>query len=282
MTTIRLRGIAHRETPGRSGLDPTTIVPETVPVYVEYAGTAIGTAALRRDDDDTIWADATVEDGPWRETCRFFGMSFRCGHLAEVPGAGLGEAIAVSLTASVLSNKLIPGHRPPFEVADDDFLQVPWEAAMSCGKTVTRRQAKARTSSARAHQARRAATPSAKAAKARYRQQSYAAFVRQLRHYYHVRHLQHVAHQAAAAAQAPHPAKRRAARAAARHGVTSRIRCKQKTRKAAVVRKGPAKKKTAPAKSRAVKAAAGRRAALPSAGVRAARSARSARARRGR
>ena len=120
MTTIHLRGIAHREVPGWSGLDPTSIIPETVPVYVEYAGEPVGTASLRRDAEDTIWADVTAEDGPWRETCRYFGMSFRCGHLAEVPGAGLGEAIGVSLTASVLSNKHIAGHHPPFEIVTDD------------------------------------------------------------------------------------------------------------------------------------------------------------------
>ena len=106
---MRLRGSAFRYPPEWPGLDPATSVPETVPVYVEYAGTAIGTAALRRDGDE-IWADATVEEGPWRETCRFFGMSFRCGHLADVPGAGLGEAIGMSLTASVL------GDQPPFEI----------------------------------------------------------------------------------------------------------------------------------------------------------------------
>ena len=78
-------------------LDDTTIVPETVPVFIEYDfSKEIGTAALRRDEAG-IWADVTAEDGPWRETCHYFGMSFRCGHLADVPGPGLGEAIAVSV-----------------------------------------------------------------------------------------------------------------------------------------------------------------------------------------
>jgi hypothetical protein len=113
VTVIHLRGIAHQERPGVSGLDPASIVPETVPVHVEYDySKAIGTAALRRNEADTIWADVTAEDGPWRETCRYFGMSFRAGHLAAVPGAGLGEAIAVSLVA-----KTAPwSGLPPFEV----------------------------------------------------------------------------------------------------------------------------------------------------------------------
>ena len=110
---MRLRGIARRERPGVSGLDPASIVPETVPVYVEYDySKAIGTAALRRDEAGTIWADVTAEDGPWRETCRYLGMSFRVGHLAGVPGAGLGEAIGVSLVARTAPWTGLP----PFEM----------------------------------------------------------------------------------------------------------------------------------------------------------------------
>ena len=113
MAHIQLRGIAHQEQPGVSGLDATSIVPEVVPVFVEYDYShQVGTAVLRRDEADTIWADVTAEDGPWRDTCRYFGMSFRCGHLAEVPGAALGEAIAVSLVAQTA---LWTG-QPPYEV----------------------------------------------------------------------------------------------------------------------------------------------------------------------
>ena len=116
MSTVRLRGIAHRERPGVCGLDPASIVPAAVPVYVEYDySKAVGTAALHRDEADTIRADITAEDGPWRETCRYLGMSFRVAHLADVPGAGLGEAIGVSLTASVLDKD-----KPPFEIPGDE------------------------------------------------------------------------------------------------------------------------------------------------------------------
>lgn len=115
MTIIRLRGIAYRDgLPWRSGPGPATIVPAAVPVWAGYDdGNAIGTAALRRDEAG-IWADAAVEDGPWRETCRYFSMSFRCAHLAEVPGAGLGEAIGVSLTATTGDEGM-----PPFEVLSE-------------------------------------------------------------------------------------------------------------------------------------------------------------------
>ena len=111
MTTVRLHGLAS----GPDRLDPTTIVPETVPVWVEYDyGTKIGTATLRRDDEG-IWADVVAEDGPWRETCRYFGTSFRVGHLADVPGHGLGEAIGVSLVA-----KTAPwSGLPPYEIVND-------------------------------------------------------------------------------------------------------------------------------------------------------------------
>jgi len=111
MTTIRLRGLAC----GPSKLDPTTIVPGTVPVWVEYDNaTEIGTAALRRDDTG-IWADAAVENGSWRDTCRYFGMSFRCGHLADVPGPGLGEAIGVSLVAETAPWSGLA----PYEIVND-------------------------------------------------------------------------------------------------------------------------------------------------------------------
>jgi hypothetical protein len=116
VTTISLRGLAC----GPSGLDPTTIVPETVPVWVEYDYAAeIGTAALRRDDAG-IWAEAAVEDGPWQETCRYFGMSFRCGHLAAVPGAGLGEAIGVSLVAETAPWSGLPPYEVVYEPDSGD------------------------------------------------------------------------------------------------------------------------------------------------------------------
>ena len=110
MTSVHLHGLAMRDD-GR--LDDTTIVPETVPVWVEYDWSKeVGTATLRRDETG-IWADVTAEDGPWRETCRYFGMSFRCGHLADVPGPGLGEAIGVSVVAATAAWSGLP----PFKVA---------------------------------------------------------------------------------------------------------------------------------------------------------------------
>lgn len=119
MTALRLRGISHADVPGWVGLDPTTIVPEAVPVYVEYdSSEPVGTASLRRDGN-SIWADATVEDGPWREACKYLAMSFRVGHLAGTSGRGsCGEAISVSLTHSVLSNK-VGDYHPPFEIVSD-------------------------------------------------------------------------------------------------------------------------------------------------------------------
>jgi len=109
--SVRIRGLAMRDA-GR--LETDTIVPDTVPVHVEYDySSQIGTAALRRDETG-IWADVTAEDGPWRESCRYFGMSFRCGHAAARPGGGLGEAIGVSLVASNGDPDL-----PPWEVVCD-------------------------------------------------------------------------------------------------------------------------------------------------------------------
>lgn len=109
--TVRIRGLAMRDA-GR--LEDDTIVPATVPVWIGYDySSQIGTAALRRDETG-IWADVTAEDGPWRESCRYFGMSFRCGHAAARPG-GLGEAIGVSLVASNGDPDL-----PPWEVVYDE------------------------------------------------------------------------------------------------------------------------------------------------------------------
>ena len=110
MSTIRLHGLAC----GPDRLDPSTIVPETVPVWVEYDhDKQVGTAALRRDEAG-IWADITAEEGAWQETCRYFGMSFRCGNLADTPGPGLGEAIGVSLVAQTAAWSGLP----PYEIVN--------------------------------------------------------------------------------------------------------------------------------------------------------------------
>ena len=109
--SMHIRGLAMRDA-GR--LEHDTIVPARVPVFIKYGHSKqVGTAALRRDETG-IWADVTAEDGPWRETYRYFGMSFRCGHAAGRPGAGLGEAIGVSLVDSNGDPDL-----PPWEVVHD-------------------------------------------------------------------------------------------------------------------------------------------------------------------
>jgi len=109
MTFVHLHGLAIRGEP----LDDSTIVPATVPVFVEYdPHRQIGTAVVQRDEQG-IWAEVTAEDGPWRDTCRYFGTSFRCGHLADVPGPGLGELIAVSVVAETAPWSGLP----PFEAA---------------------------------------------------------------------------------------------------------------------------------------------------------------------
>jgi hypothetical protein len=113
--TTHLRGLAC----GPDRLDPTTIVPETVPVWVEYdCAIEVGTATLRRDDAG-IWADVIVEDGPWQDTCRYFGTSFRVGHLAAVPGPGLGPGLGEAIGVSLVAKTAPWSGLPPYEIVND-------------------------------------------------------------------------------------------------------------------------------------------------------------------
>ena len=113
MTSVQLRGVAIRADGPGPRPERETIVPETVPVWVEYdRRKEIGIARLRCDEAG-IWADVTAEDGSWRATCRYFSMSFRCGHLAGGPRVRLGEAIGLSLVATNGDPEL-----PPFVTVD--------------------------------------------------------------------------------------------------------------------------------------------------------------------
>lgn len=60
MSTLHLRGLAHRAGCAGQPLGPGVTVPETVPVLLEFdVRSPVGTATLRRDEHG-IWADAVI------------------------------------------------------------------------------------------------------------------------------------------------------------------------------------------------------------------------------
>ena len=104
VASIRIRGLAERADSPEQPLGPDVIVPESVPLRLEYgAGETVGTARLRRDEAG-IWAEAEIPPDTGRDRVPAWHHSH---HPADLwPKFAVGIARALSEGGTITSGEI--------------------------------------------------------------------------------------------------------------------------------------------------------------------------------